>query len=125
MNNFLQDLKSYLEANGLSAIYRDFLPDQPDDCIALFLFAVSTDGDGSGQKAVQVQVRRRDPDEAQSICWKVSNMLDSGEDETLINLTVKRHIIARPTARPKKLTQDEHERSIYYCEALLWGEDKE
>ena len=121
---FLDDLKAYLMANGYSDIHRDAMPDQPDECIGLFVYAHALPliSDGASTRRVQIQVRRFDGDDAYAAAFAIMKLLDSGMDETKIFLTESRWCIARPTAGPKKLTAD-GTRVVYYTEVSLFGED--
>ncbi len=121
----LDDLKTYLTAKGYTDIHRDSMPDQPDECIGLFLYANARPAisDGSCTRRVQIQVRRLDGDDAYSVADAIMRLLDSGMDEEKINLTKDRWCIGRPTAGPKKLTADGL-RVVYYTEASLFGEDE-
>ena len=122
MGIFLEDLKAFLSGHVYN-IFRDTMPDQPDDAVGLFLYAHAVGGinDGTGVRHVQVQVRRKDPDEAYTVACELCALLDSGVDEALIDLAPGRWCIARPTALPKKLGVDESGRTTYYFETGLWG----
>ena len=122
---FLDDVKAYLSAAGFTDIYRDAMPDQPDACIGLFLWAhrMPIPSDGTCTRYVQVQVRRMDPDDANETAQRIMPMLDSGMDETKIYLTPERWCVARPLAVPKKLSADESGRTTYYFEVSLFGEN--
>lgn len=106
-------------------IYRDTLPDQPDECIGLFLWASTPPAitDGSLTRYVQIQVRRIDGDNANKVANELYKILDSGADETVLHLTQSRWCIARPIAGPKKMTGDEAGRMVYYIEVSIWGPD--
>lgn len=123
---FLDDLKAYLVANGFADIYRDTLPDEPDECIGLFVWAhtVPSVSDGSAWRYVSVQVRRQNGDDAYAAAFAIFQLLDSGLDETPIALAEGRECIARPRSGPKKLSVDESGRTIYYTEIALWGENE-
>ncbi len=123
---FLEDLKVYLIANKFTDVYRETMPDKPDECIGLFLFAHKTPiiSDGSGTRYVTIQVRRFDGDDAYSVAYEIKKLLDSGPDETVISLTEHRKVIARPRTGPKKLSTDESGRTVYYTEVALYGDDE-
>lgn len=122
---FTEDLKAYFESKGFTDIYRDYLPDKPDECIGLFLWAHSVPliNDGSGTRYVQVQVRRKDTDEAYRIASELCALLDSGLDEKTIHLTADRWCIARPQNLPKKINGD-GKVAVYYFETAMWGDNK-
>lgn len=123
MATFLEDLKTYLLANRITNIYRDTLPDQPDEAVGLFVWshALAEINDGSGTRYVQVQARAVDGDVAYSRLHTIAALLDSGEDEKKIVLTPSRWCIARPRNLPRKLKVDENGRTVYYFDVALFG----
>lgn len=123
MATFLEDLKQYLTDNNLTNIYRDFLPDKPDDAIGLFLWSHVTPeiNDGSGVRYIQVQARAIDGDDAYRTAHAAAALLDSGSDEQRIDLTADRWCIARPRSMPRKLKTDESGRVVYYFDVALWS----
>lgn len=123
--SLLMDLKTYLSERGFANIYRDYKPDKPDSVISLFVYGATVDDGGGGLRWLQIQVRDKNPDVAFSICWSLSTMLDSGLEEELIYLSEQRPVICRPKSRPKHMERDDKERTTYYCELAIIGEDKE
>lgn len=125
MATFLEDLKSYLVSQKIENVFRDMLPDEPDNAVGLFLWSHSVPAInyGAGARYVQVQVRDMDWDAAYLLCWKIAGLLDSGENEAQIHLTDKRWCIARPRAMPRKLSVDERGRATYYYEVALIGDN--
>ncbi|MGE5494614.1 MAG: minor capsid protein [Burkholderiales bacterium] len=123
---FLEDLKAFLTANGCDNVYRETMPDKPDECIGLFLYAhaMPTISNGSSTRYVQIQVRRMDGDDAYAVAYEILQMLDSGLDEADISLTEQRKAIARPTAGPRKLHTDLSGRTVYYIEVALFSDDE-
>ncbi len=109
---FLKDLKAYLTANGYANIYRDMMPDTPDECIGLFIYAHTI----TRWRYVQIQVRRMDADDAYADAFALFQLLDSGQDETPIQLAEGKRCIARPRSGPKKLHTDANGRTVYYTE---------
>ncbi len=111
--------------HGYSDIYRDTMPDQPDECIGLLLtaHAVPPINDGSAIRQIQIHVRRIDADEAYSTAYSIFKLLDSGLNEDVIELTEQRAVIARPHTGPIKLVTNESERTIYFTEVALIGDD--
>lgn len=123
MTAFLRDLKSYLQSQGVENIFLDFMPEEPDECVALFL---SQDipretGDGSGNRTVEIIARGFEPEEARQRCGGISGMLDSGADEQLIWLSEIRRVIARPKSRPTKRKCDNFGRVQYGAEIVVWS----
>ncbi len=84
------------------------MPDKPDSCIGLFVWAhnLPTVSDGTGTRYIQVQVRDADPDAAYVRVCTMLPLLDSGPDEDLLQLTPDRWCIGRPRAGVKKLSVD-------------------
>ncbi len=122
---FLSDLQDYLTVHGYADIYRDNMPDQPNECIGLFLTAhtVPPISDGSASRYVQIRVRRLDGDDAYTTAYSIFKLLDSGLNEDVIQLTEQRAVIARPHAGPVKLVTNESGYTIYFTEIVLIGDD--
>lgn len=125
MNTFLEDVASYLGTKGYEHITCDFLPDQPDDVIGLFLWShtVGRINDGTGTRYVQVRVRAKDPMDAYATAHALAPLLDSGMDEERIQLTSDRWCIGRIRRMPTKM-DDDGQRTQYYFEAALWGDNR-
>lgn len=123
---FLEDLKTFFEGHGYQNIFTDTLPDQPNACIGLFMWAHSVPliSDGTGTRYIQVQVRNMDWDQAYRTAFAMAELLDSGEEEEKIFLTPERWCIARPRAYPKKLVVDGSGRAVYYFETAIWGDNE-
>lgn len=123
MGNFLRDVRDYLAEWGHEEIYLDFMPDLPDECLALFLTAETPcrTGDGSTDRVLSVRARGRTPGAAALRASAALEALDSGEDERLIRLAEGRTAIARPRSGPCKLKEDDFGRVIYGFECALWS----
>lgn len=120
----LEALKTYLEAQGYRDIYRDTMPDpskQPE-VIGLLEWnhTVGSVNDGTGTHYIQIQVRRRAYDEAKRVCTELFQLLDSGTEEQVIDLTPAVFCIARPRRGPVKMASGTGYTTIYY-ELALWG----
>jgi hypothetical protein len=124
---FLDDLKAYLTEQDYTDIFRDTMPDQPDECIGLFLWAhqIPSPNLGSGTRYVQIQVRRKDGDDANAVAFEIFSLLDSGADETPIILAEGRQCIARPIKGPRKMTDTDAPKNLttYYVEISFWGKN--
>ena len=122
----LDALKTYLESLGYANIYLDTVPtvEEQRDMIALFEWnhTVGEINDGTGTHYIRVQVRREEYTDARIVCREIFHLLDSGLDETLINLTPEEFCIARPTKGPLKLESGENY-TTFYCEMALWGKN--
>lgn len=121
---FSEDLKAFLTANGYSDIYRDTMPDLPDECIGLLVWGhkVPEITTGGCWRFVQIQVRRVDGDNAYADAFALHLLLDSGRDETPIQLTEGRSCVVRPRSGPRKLS-DDGKRVVYYIEAAFGGKN--
>lgn len=104
----------------------DTIPDKPDTAIGLFVFSHTLPeiNDGSGVRYVQVQARSKAPSRAYADAHAIAALLDSGQDEKIIDLTADRWCIARPRNMPRKLSVDTAGRTIYYFEVALWGDNR-
>ena len=112
---FGDDIVSYIKqsiTDPVNTTY-DYQPDMPDLQISVFVYATPLHRDGALTRHMQVQVRAPHPLQAAELAWCLSYLLDSGDDEDVINLTPNRHCICRPTARPKLMHRDAKNRTIY------------
>lgn len=120
----LRELRIYLTAQGYLHVHQDLLPaqEQERDVIALSEWQHTTGdiSDGTGVHMIQIQVRRRTSEEAERVCRELFSLLDSGMEETPINLTPEVFCIARPRRGPMLMSRDATS-TTYYCETALWG----
>lgn len=122
----LTALKSYLTANGYKNVNCDYMPDINDMVQAINVtkwdHTVGTVNDGTGTHYIQVQCRENNYDKAYNTCKSIFELLDSGTDETLINLTDDTFCIARPRRGAIILERGEGYTTMY-CEIALWGKN--
>lgn len=123
----LDDLKLYLEQEGISGIYLDLMPPVESGIDAVNLSewdnVISPDGnDGTSTHYVQIQVRRTSYNLAKQDCKKILILLDSGMEEKLIWLTDDICCIARPRRGATILERGEGY-TTFYCELAIWGEN--
>lgn len=122
----LEALQSYLTANGYKNINCDYMPDINDTVQAINItkwkHTVGAVNDGTGTHYIQVLCRDNDYRKAYNTCKSIFELLDSGTDETLINLTDKVFCIARPRRGAIILERGEGY-TIMYCEIALWGKN--
>lgn len=120
----LEALCGFLESKGYRDISLDMIPSVRDrrDVIALFEWehTVGSINDGSGVHYIQIQVRRGRRAAAYQDCKGLFELLDSGTEETLLQLTPAVFCIARPRRGPLKLEAGTNY-ATYYCETALWG----
>lgn len=129
---FADDIVAFIrrqEQPDLSATF-DFLPDMPDRHVMARVYATPVLRDGTVTRHMQVQVRSDSAADALALAWRLAWALDSyvdddGEqqEEAMVNLTTDRCMLCWPTARPKLLTRDAKNRSVYYFEVALTGDD--
>lgn len=124
--SMLHALKQYLTDQGYNNIYLDMMPDISicPDAISLGKWdhTVGSINDGTGCHYIQIQARRRSYDDAYAACSALFNLLDSGDNEQLINLTYDYYCIARPNRGPLLMSRSDGYTTIY-CEVVLWGKN--
>lgn len=120
----LKALQHYLTEQGYQNVYRDFMPDCQQTIQAINItkwnHTVSSINDGTGTHYIQIQCRDSTYDKAFATCDSIFRLLDSGADETVINLTDDIFCIARPR-RGTILYQRGENFTTMYCEVALWG----
>ena len=121
----MQALKEYLEQYGYQNVTLDFMPDEKDvpECVYLGLWHhnLGEYHDGTGTRYVQVQARRGTAQEAVQACRDLLALLDSGDDEEILELSPEWWCIARPRRGPVI-----HARGAvtvtYMFELAVWGQ---
>lgn len=125
MASFFDDVRTYIMKQGYDNVFCEYKPESPDNIISIFVYSAVPYRDGTSERRTQIQVRHTSTTEAYRIATQLSKILDSGSEETQINLAPDRWCIATPTARPKRMGQDEKKRTTYYFEVSIWSLDKE
>lgn len=113
--NLLNDIKTYLTNNGVSVpINRDYMPDKPDYCVALYEYQGYLPGPqiAGAIRPVQIVVRSNKPTEAYDLSSKILNLLRT--EDGILNLTDDRWSAINIRQVPFKLKTDEAGR-VYYC----------
>lgn len=122
----LPALQSYLTAQGYSNVCCDLMPDTKETIQAINItkwdHTVGSINDGTGTHYIQVQCRDDTYQKAYKTCKNIFELLDSGADETLINLTEDTFCIARPHRGPVIYERGENYITMY-CEIALWGKN--
>ena len=123
---FIDDLKSYLEAQGYTNVYCNTLPETPDTAVGLKIqnHTVNTINDGSGTRELQIEVRDTSHQAAYHTAYELASLLDSGLEEDLIWLTEGRYVIGRLQRMPIFQTED-GTRITYDLHVALWGDNAE
>ena len=120
----LKELQSFLIRQGYENVYRDFMPDCQKTVQAINItewnHTVGSVNDGMGTHYIQIQCRDSTYDKAYETCRSIFELLDSGTDETLINLTEDTFCIAR-SRRGAVIYQRGDSFTTMYCEVALWG----
>lgn len=122
----LAALQVYLKGQGYNNIYCDFMPDTNTTVQAINItewqHIVGNINDGTGTHYIQVQCRDSTYQKAYETCKSIFELLDSGTDETLINLTEDIFCIARPR-RGAVIYERGENYTTFYCEIALWGQN--
>lgn len=117
-------LKSYIEAQGYDNVFIDFIPDvtKKKEAIALFCYSDIPEGDGSYWQRYQIQVRRADYSDALDTARELYELLDSGADETPVQLTAEKFCFARQLKGPRLLDRGA-EYNTFYFEVAIFGDN--
>lgn len=123
VKNVLDSLKLYLEKEGICGIFLDFMPpvEKQTDAVGLFEWnsTIPEYNYSGGVHYIQIQVRRSTYDEAKEQCRKIFDLLDSGTDERVIDLSDEIFCIGRPR-RGALLLDRGCGSCTFYCEVALW-----
>lgn len=122
----LSALKTYLESQEYENVSYEMMPDMSQQVPAVNLVKldhiVDEINDGTGTQIIQVQCRRVSYEEAYNACKGIFTLLDSGMNESVVQLTDKVFCIARPQRGPLLLERGDGFVTIY-CEIALWGKN--
>lgn len=122
----LYALRDYLIKQGYTNVFCDFMPDVSKNLSAINLtkwdHTVGSINDGTGMHYIQIQCREATAQEAYKVCSGIFKLLDSGENEQLIQLTEEQYCIARPR-RGAIIYERGEGYTTYYCEIALWGKN--
>ncbi|MHA1302890.1 MAG: minor capsid protein [Candidatus Heimdallarchaeaceae archaeon] len=112
--NFFINNTSVVTADGTD-IFRDNLPDSPDNCVGLLEFeGIPSFTSDVSNRSVQVTVRNTDYETARSNIWTLYNCIYKPEsDVRIVNLTSSRWAIITARGNPRFLRRDESYRSIF------------
>lgn len=118
----LESLKNYLLNQGFENIFLDFMPpvEKCVNAVDLAEWNNVPENDGSATHYIQVQVRRGSYDLAKEDCKKIVELLDSGTDERVIDLSDDIFCIATPRRGAAILSRGEGY-TTFYCELALWS----
>lgn len=115
----LVDLESYLIANNFATvdgvdIFRDFLPDAPDNIVAVYEYAGLPGGVGvdTQLRLVQINVRNTSYSEARQKIHAIYNLFHVPEDP-LIQITPTRWSICQPRQVPFQRDRDNQGRVTF------------
>lgn len=125
MANLLLDVIAYLKAQNIVTgdgqdCFRDNLPPSPDNVVAIFEYA-----DGGTQPGVvcfdrylQIQTRNLSYHQAREKAYEIYNALNTPEDP-IKHLTSTRKAVINGKSSPKKLLQDQNERTVFVSEIVV------
>lgn len=122
--NFIETFRAYLEQHTDRPVKGEYLPDQPDELVAFFIYGNIPAVDASLTRYVQVHVRGLNPISAYEEATRLSHLMDSGADEVLLDIGNGWLVHFAPTQRPKSFGQDEQKRFTYYFEVAAWSDDR-
>jgi hypothetical protein len=118
----LDDIAAYLQAQGIGTvgtdIHKGFLPDQPDDLVALFEYAGSPteltmcDAPALERPGLQVRVRNRTYPAARATIAAAVDALHGLADVTLDGT---RYLLIRANQSPASIGLDQNNRSELVC----------
>lgn len=106
--------ESLVTADGTD-IFRDIMPDEPDNCIAIVEYAGEVSFiNNAVNRSIQVRVRNTDHDDAKSkIVALYKSVYDPEADVRIIDFTATRWGIVKPRNYPYSLTRDKNNRFIF------------
>lgn len=120
--NILKDLVDYLivyasdicTVDGVD-IFRDGMPDSPDNCIELNEYPGEvSDISNCVLHSVQVKVRNTSYSTARKRIWQIFNLLYDPEKEVIfIDMTATRWVQISPRQAPFNLNRDDNNRAIF------------
>jgi len=120
MADLLLDMVNFWITEGLvtadgTDIFRDLLPDQPDNCVAIVEYAGEVSFiNNLANRSVQVRVRNTNHSTAKSkIVALYDSVYDPEAEIRIIDFTAGRWGIVKPRNYPYSLTRDEDKRYIF------------
>ncbi|MFO7253131.1 MAG: minor capsid protein [Actinomycetes bacterium] len=113
----LDDIASYLASQGITGVYKGYMPDQPDDLVALFEYAGSptelTMGEGDPvveRPGLQVRVRNRSYPAGRA---KIGEVVDALHGLAGATINGTRYLLVRALQSPASLGLDAKNRSEF------------
>lgn len=115
----LDDIAAILQQRGVTGVYKGFMPDTPDNLVALFEYAgepmeLTMGGEDSVLERPGLQVRVRDTSYPAGRA-KIGQIVDilHGLSEVVVNGT--RYLLIRANQSPESLGLDANNRSEFVC----------
>ena len=100
----LNALKLYLESNQYTNISLDYMPDMQTQPEAIAIYkrdhVVDSTYDGTGTHLVRIEVRRPTYTQAYAVCKELFDLLNSGEDESLIPVSYTHLVVHDSSVSP-------------------------
>lgn len=113
----LDDIATYLASKGISGVQKGFLPDQPDDVVAIFEYAGSpmelTMGTGDPvleRPGLQVRVRNKSYSSGRT---KIGDVVDKLHGLAGQALSGTKYLLIRASQSPAALGLDQNNRSEF------------
>jgi hypothetical protein len=114
-------LKQYLQRKGYRVVFREGLPDLPDEAVALYGVegGAAVAEDGCVTVRVRIVSRARTLDGANLTALTLAADLDSGLDERVLTLAEGVRVLARPSRWPTGMKRDGKGRALVEFEVTL------
>lgn len=119
MSDLLEDVQAYIIAEGLATvdgvdIFRDFIPEAPDNMISVAEYAgvPGSPGIDTQLRMVQISVRNTSYGTARSTSHQLYAMFHQ-PDDLIMQLTADRWVISQPRQTPFQSGRDKRNRSTF------------
>lgn len=113
------DMETFLITNGFATVdgvdvFRDFMPDTPDNVVAIYEYAgvPGSVGIDTQNRSIQINVRDRSYSSARSKIHAIYNLFHQAE-EPIIALTATRWSICQPRQVPFQSNRDTQGRVVF------------
>ncbi|HHX28569.1 MAG TPA: hypothetical protein GX716_06095 [Firmicutes bacterium] len=115
----LDDIASYLQQQGISGVHKGFMPDKPDNLVALFEYAgepmemtMGSEDAVLERPGLQVRVRDKSYSAGRARIQAVVDALHGLANEVLGD---RRYLLIRANQSPESLGLDANNRSEFVC----------
>lgn len=125
MADLLQDIQAFIIANNLATadgvdIFRDFIPESPDDLISVAEYAgvPGLAGIDTQLRLVQINVRNTSYSSARSTSHQLYSLFHRSE-EPILQMTSERWVITQPRQTPFQSNRDRQNRTTFTFNVAL------